>query len=143
MPRWKQGAACGLAGRGRARSLMFGSWTMVWACQIPPICLFRSLRPNRAAPALDSYLAVRLPKHTAANSLWRTAPTRGAAKRDCDYRFSGSFRAGPIRTMEISLARSHVAEKRDGFGSTRLLAADSQPLNRAGSLASQLFSQNP
>src|SRR6266850_2294088 len=89
MPRWKQGAPCGLAGRGRARSLMFGFWTMVWACQIPPICLFRSLRPNRVAPALDSCSAVRLLKHTAANSVWRTAPTRGAVKRDCDCRFSG------------------------------------------------------
>src|SRR6266404_9348204 len=62
---------------------------MVWACQILPICLFRSLRPNRVAPALDSCLAVRLRKHTAANSLWRTAPTRGAVKRDSDCRFSG------------------------------------------------------
>src|SRR6266478_6545477 len=89
MPRRKQGAPCELAGRGRARSLMFGFWTMVWACQIRPICLFRSSRPNRVAPALDSCLAVRLRKRTAANSLWRTAPTRGDVKRDCDCRFSG------------------------------------------------------
>jgi len=32
--------------------------------------------------------------------------------------------------MEISYTHSHVAEKRDGFASTRVLAADSQPLSR-------------
>src|SRR5437868_8575800 len=58
----------------------------------PPISSYRSLLPNRKAPASASRSAARLPKGTAERSRWRTAPTAVAVRPNYGCRFKSGFR---------------------------------------------------